>query len=642
MPDDATAPPAPVTLFLSYARVDQARATALAKALEARGYRVWWDGLIEGGSAFARSISEALESADAVLVLWSSTSVESDWVRDEAAQGRDRRRLLPLSLDGTAPPLGFRQYQSIDLSHWHGRSGAPQIDSIERAISAVVGQEPAPKQTRSGVSRRGLIKASAAATGVVAIAGGGLLAWREGLFGTGGPVSESIAVLPFRNLSGDESQAYFSDGLTDEIRAALARVDALQVLAATSSQAARDDEEKADAISIAGKLNVAYLLEGSVRRAGDMVRIAAELTDGRTGFSRWSTVWTRRLSDIFAVQSDIARTVANALSIQIATDRPAPGGTRNITAFENFLQGRSLFNQAKDEESDRKALEHFDLAIAADPRFAMAYAGRSRSLAAIAAQYVKAEELKKTYDAAIADARRAVELAPEMAEGQLAMGYALFAGKLDADGAWPYYQRAYALGRGNADVVLLYALYCSRTGRAEEARKAGERSVVLDPLNARAFRAQGSIDYAARRYGDALNPLKRAVELNPKISFAHALAGSALLQLGRLDEARAEFEAEPGDMFRLSGLAIVEHRLRNRAAAEKAFDQLVTEVGDSALYQQAQVLAQWGRSEDSIARLRKAREVGDSGLIYTATDPLLDPLRRRPDFISFLKNLAVA
>ena len=639
MPDDPSAQSAPVTLFLSYARADQARATSLAKALEARGYRVWWDGLIEGGSAFAKSISEALDAADAVLVLWSGNSVDSDWVRDEAAQGRDRHRLLPLSLDGTKPPLGFRQYQCIDLSHWHGRSGAPQIDSIDRAIATVVGQEVEPKRESRGLSRRGLLQASTAA-GVLAVAGGGLVAWKQGLFGGGAAPIESIAVLPFRNLSGDESQAYFSDGLTDEIRAALARVDALQVLASTSSRAASEDDE--DAVSIARKLKVAYLLNGSVRRAGDMVRIAAELSDGRTGFSRWSTVWTRKLTDIFAVQTDIARTVANALSIQIATDRPAPGGTRNIRAFENFLQGRALFNQAKDEESDRAALEHFDMAIAADPQFAQAHAARSRSLAAIAAEYARADELRNTYADAIASARRAIEIAPELAEGQLAMGYALFTGRLDADGAWPYYQRAYALGHGNADVVLLYALYCSRAGRSEEALKAGERAVVLDPLNARAFRAQGSIDYAARRYADALEPLKRALELNPKMSFAHALMGSSLMQLGRFKEAKAEFEAEPGDQFRLSGLAIIEHRLGNRAAAEKAFGALVTDVGDSALYQQAQVLSQWGRGGEAIARLRRAREVGDSGLIYTATDPLLDPLRKQPDFVSFLKNLAQA
>jgi hypothetical protein len=130
------------TIFLSYAHGDQAQAQRLAVALERGGFTVWWDALIEGGTRYAKTIDEALQSADAVLVLWSRTSVDSDWVRDEAAQGRDRHRLVPLSLDGTLPPLGFRQYQTIDLSGWRGRADAPQIGAIQRAIAAALGQAP--------------------------------------------------------------------------------------------------------------------------------------------------------------------------------------------------------------------------------------------------------------------------------------------------------------------------------------------------------------------------------------------------------------------------------------------------------------------------------------------------------------------
>src|SRR5438552_1198850 len=127
------------TIFLSYAHGDHAQAQRLAGALQRAGHTVWWDALIEGGTRYAKTIDEALEKADAVLVLWSKTSIESDWVRDEAAQGRDRRRLVPLTLDGTPPPLGFRQIQVIDLSAWRGRADAPQLDAIRRAIAAAIG-----------------------------------------------------------------------------------------------------------------------------------------------------------------------------------------------------------------------------------------------------------------------------------------------------------------------------------------------------------------------------------------------------------------------------------------------------------------------------------------------------------------------
>ena len=164
----------------------------------------------------------------------------------------------------------------------------------------------------------------------------------------------------------------------------------------------------------------------------------------------------------------------------------------------------------------------------------------------------------------------------------------------------------------------------------------------MDPLNPRAHRAEGSVAYAARRYSDALAPLRRALELNPKMTFAHFLAGAALVGLGKTVEARKEFEAEPDPEFALTGLAIVERKLGNPAAADKALAQLVARMGDSALYQQAQVLAQWGRNGDALAKLERARQVGDSGLIYVATDPLLDPLRKDQRFSEFMKALHVA
>jgi len=210
---------------------------------------------------------------------------------------------------------------------------------------------------------------------------------------------------------------------------------------------------------------------------------------------------------------------------------------------------------------------------------------------------------------------------------------------MDIRGAWPSYERAYRLGHGNADIALLYALYCSRAGRPDEAKKAVERAVLLDPLNPRAFRAQGSVAYAARRFADALPPLQRALQLNPKMTFAHSLAGNALLGLGRTADAIKEFESEPEPQFRLTGLAIAQHRLGNNAAAQKAFADLQSEVGDAAVYQQAEVLAQWGRLDDSFQKLDRARQVGDSGLTYAATDVMLDPLRRDQRFTHLINDL---
>lgn len=641
MPDQSPEPSSAkrVTLFLSYAHDDESWARRIKTALEQAGYTVWWDAMIEGGAAFAKSISTALEAADVIIVLWSAASVESDWVRDEAAHGRERHRLVPLSLDGTRPPLGFRQYQFISFRRWRGQRDAPEFVALERAIATAAGQEmPSLAARRLPVSRRTALIAGSIGAAAAIYGGTFLVIDRDWLKSRN--EKPSIAVLPFKNLSGDPSQAYFSDGLTEEVRSALVRLNSLRVLAATSSE--RASEEQDDITSVAKELGVGFLLGGSVRRSGNIFRIGTELTDGKSGFSLWSKSVDRRMTDIFAVQGEIARMVASALSVQIATDNPAPGGTENVAAYDHYLMGRSLYHLAKDEATDRQALAHYDLAIAADPKFAMARAARSRVLASIASQYAKASELKSLYGAAVGDARRAVALAPTLAEGHLALGYALFAGRLDIKGARTSYDRAYKYGRGNADIVLLYALYTVRARRFGAARQAIEDALALDPLNPRTHRAAGSIAYASRRYADAVTHSRRAIELNPAISNAHANMGDALMGLGKLDEARAAYAAEPTIMFRLRGQAIIEHRLGNRAAAQSALDQLVRDVGDAAVYQQAEVLAQWGKTEEALAKLERARAVGDSGLSLLATDPLLDPISKDPRFSNMIKALGFA
>lgn len=630
------------TVFLSYAHADARRAQQLAAALTERGYIIWWDTLIEGGASFAKSIRGALETADAVIVLWSKTAIDSDWVADEAAQGRDRRRLVPLSLDGSLPPLGFRQYQTIDLANWRGKGNAPQIDAIDRAIAAALGQEPGAARVQTLASgshvdrRRAMIIAGGA--GAALVGGGALFGWRDDLFGPAAG-DRTIAVLPFKNLSGDADQLYLSDGLTEEIRAALARNPALQVLAATTSNTARDHRESAT--EIAGKLGVAYLLEGSVQRAGEMVRVAIDLTDGKTGFSQWSQRVDSKLTDIFAFQTSIARTVSNALSVRMATQDPAPGGTRNVAAYESYLRGKVLYNLSKDEPTDREAKALYENALAADPDFALAHAALSRVLSTIATVYAPAPEIKPTYAAAIAEGRKAVALAPDLAEGQVALGYALFAGQFDVKNARASYDAAYRHGHGNADILLLYALFTVRARRPKEARAAIGRAVALDPLNARAHRAAGLIGFATRDYASAATHFRRTLELNPTISTANAFLGLSLIGTDKGD-ARQAILREPSTMFRLTALAILEARQGNQAAARKAFDELASKIGDAALYQQAQVMAQMHRPDEAMTLLQRARAVGDPGLTAITSDPLLDPIASDPRFAAFVRDIGFA
>lgn len=635
------------TAFLSYARSDQAQATRLAGALGEAGLDVWWDSLIEGGAAFAKSIEAALERCDAVVVLWSKTSVTSDWVLDEAAKGRDLRKLVPVSLDGTLPPLGFRQYQSIDLTRWQGDPAAAEIAALLRGIAAAgkpgdrAQAAAAAQRPGSEFSRRGVLIAAA---GTALAGAGGLIAWQQGLFGgrrvTAG---NSVAVLPFANLSGDESQAYFSDGLSEELRATLARNNRLQVMAQTSAATFRDRKE--DAVTIADKLGVAYLLEGSVRRSGDIVRIAADLIDGQSGFSRWSESFDRTMEDIFAVQSEIANTVADALVARVTPDGEpddalaAAGGTSNVAAFDAYLRGRALYGLGADEATERAALAQFDAAIAADPGYAAAHAMRARSLTTIANQYGKVGQLAELYDAAVASAQRAIALAPDLADAHSTLGFTLFQGRLDARAAREPFERSRQLGAGEATVMARYAQYSARIGREREAAEAMRRALLLDPLNPLIHRAAGSIEYAAHNYADSIPPLRRALQMNPRMSRANAAIGDALLMLGRLEEARTAYAAEPVEDFRLAGAALVERRLGHAEASRAAMATLVADHGDRVLYQQAQILAQWGDRDAAIGQLKRAHEIGDSGLIYARNDPFLDPLRDHPDFANLLTSL---
>lgn len=625
--------PARPTVFLSYARADQTQARLLAQALEDAGLQVWWDTLIEGGAAFAKSIEAALVASDAVVVLWSRHSVASDWVLDEAARGRDLKKLVPLSIDGTEPPLGFRQYQSIGLACAKGRVDEACVQAVLRAVLPLAGREALPRPAARvpppvDGSRRGLLLGGGAVA--IAATAAGVLGWRRGWFDPAPALDSSVAVLPFKNLSGDPGKAYFSDGLSDELRAALARNPGLKVMGDVSSGQFRDAD--AGARDIAAQLGVGFLLDGSVRWAGETVRVAVDLIEGHSGFSRWTQIFERRLDDVFDLQREIATVVARALEVEVTPEtaeerRAASGDTTDIEAFDAFLQGHALYAKSSDEATDREALALFDAAIAKDPGYAAAHVARALTLTTLGNQYDSVARRDGMYDQAVDAAKRAIALAPKYAAAYSILGFVLFQGRLDARAALAPYRVSSQLGPGEATVQARWAQYCARTGREREATGAMERALSRDRLNAQIHRAAGTIEYAARRFRASIAPVRKALELSPQMSVAHAAIGDALVNLGELEQARAEYEAEPIADFRLAGLAIVDHRSGNHAAARATLKRLVDEIGDIVLYQQAQVLAQFGDVESAIDRLRRARVAGDAGLIYARNDPFLDPLR---------------
>jgi TolB-like protein/tetratricopeptide (TPR) repeat protein len=632
----ALEPRAAGRLFISYARVDRPAVSAFARALQAEGYDVWWDELIDGGASFAKVIETALDDADIVLVVWSAASVESDWVRDEAGRGRDRGRLLPVSLDGTQPPLGFRQYHSIDLSRWNRRPDASEIAAVARAIDTTRGSPerlPARVARRSRMLTRRRVLVAAGGCVVAAAAGGAafLHPW------SAAEAANGIAVMPFKNLSNDPAQTYFSDGLAEEIRGALAVNGGLKVAAPTSTNEFRGRDDDARAVGAA--LGVAHLLEGSVRTNGNVVRIVSSLIDASTGFSGWSQTFERKLVDIFAVQSEIATTVERALSEAVGTRGTRPGNTTNLAAYDLYLKGRALYDRDSGEASDRAALAKFDAALVIDPAYAAAYAARSRSIASMAGLYGAGDALRRQYDISAAAARRAVELAPQLAAGHAALGYALFTGLIDVAGAASSYSRAADYGHGDADILVLVAFHAAKTGQAKEALAAVRRAQMLDPLNPRTFRAEASVLNSARQFADAIGPAERALRMNAKLSNAYALIGVARYAMGEIPAAHDAFAAEGDRSFSLAGLAICAQRLGKASDAEASLKALITEFGDSAAYQQAQVYAQMGRADAAIDALGRAYTASDGGITNMTSDVILDPVRNDPRFQKLVADI---
>ena len=633
----------PFTVFLSYSRADRKAALAVVRVLEHAGYRVWWDGLLEGGERFSNTTETELEHARAVVVLWSKTSASSHWVHDEATRGRESGRLVPLSIDGSLPPLGFGQFQSIDVSHAIGKMGSEPMRKLLRAVAALhEGMVPSPAasgEVTPSQTRRHLLVAAGIA---LVAAGGGVLLWRSrepGDAARSANAPRRIAVLPFANLSGDPEQRYFSDGLTSEIRIQLSRNTLLQIAGQTSSEQVGDGRE--DARAIARALGVDFLLGGNVQKSGGRVKVAAELTDGATGLSRWADSWERPLADVFAVQSEVGAAVAGALSAAVegpdARGTGSAGGTADVAAFDAYLQGRALYEAGIDEASDRRALTYFERATALDEHYAGAQAAKARALLVIGHLYAAHDERVRVFDAAEAAARLATTLAPDFAEGFSALGFALASGKLDMQGAREPFERSYELAPGSADVLARYATFRSNLRDHDRATEVIRRAATLDPLNARTFRSQGDIRYNAGDYVAAIVAYRKAIELNPTLAGLHASMGFAQLMSGVDADASASFSKERSAVRRLPGLAILAHRAGDRTAAEGALAALVAEYGDKSHYQYAQVYAQWGDTAKALSSLQAAWDLRDGGLMLMYADPLLEKLHSTDGYLALAK-----
>lgn len=623
-------------VFVSYKAEDRARVAPLVEALTADGLSVWWDAHIGGGEEWRESIAGHLDAASCVIVVWSkrSTGKEGRFVRDEATRASRRGTYLPIRIDKVESPLGFGETQALPLYGWKGDRSAPQYRAIANAARSRLGIEP---MTHTGdhsppaIARRSLLVGGGAA--VLAAGVGGWL-----LLKPGSADASSIAVLPFANLSGDPAQAYFSDGMAEELRNALSRIAGLKVVARTSSEMLRDSDAK----TAARKLDVAHILSGSVRRSPSTIRVNAQLIVGDDGLERWSETFDRPAGDLLEIQTSIAQNVAQALSVELAGQEREVltlGGTRNPAAQELYLRS----NPGRQE--DRKAalndsLGLLNAAIALDPEFAQAHARKAFLLLLFAGVYaLSAAEAQRGYQEALASANRAIAIAPQLAVAYATRG-AIFRDQLNIGRALAELERADALPENDAHTLRIYAMLLGQNLRFGEAGQKIARAKSLDPLNPVSLEVEALVFAYARKYREAAAIASQSLRLAPeRVQVRRILAYSLLLQ-GKSAEAEAEYgKLEASDYRRLLGEAILAARAGDRNQATGKLAAMEKRYGDAAHYQYAEIHAQLGNADQAIAELELALATRDPGMAAIRVDAFLDPVRRDPRFAAIEAKL---
>jgi adenylate cyclase len=531
-------------VFLSYAREDIDAARELAEQIAHAGHDVWWDRHLHGGSRFVAEIDKALKDAEAVVVLWTAASVESAWVQDEAAEGRDKGRLVPASLGSAKPPLGFRQFHTVVIGEMNGRERADGIDELLDAIGRTCGSDPSESKAAvaqaSGKTQR----------------------------------RASICVLPFMNMSGEPEQEYFSDGISEDIITDLSKVSALSIVARNTAFTYKG--QTVDVKDVAKALAVTHVLEGSVRKAGNRVRITAQLIDGAAGDHVWADRYDHDLTDIFEIQDEISKAIVEALKVKLLPREKSAiesRGTSNVEAYDLYLMARQqwmsgTFGTVRREQSIARLCRE---ATQLDPDYAQAWA--LMGLAQLELRFVHGHD-----EDALSSAEHALEINPGLAEAHCIKARYLeeegctedaekqirIALKLDPESwevnreaarmlfrhghireAIPFFSKAVSLNDSDwHNAVMLVTCYLGIDDRAqmlksaEMVRERVQRAISMDPTNGTAL-ASGA--YSLAMLGEIERSrewMRRALLLDPdNLVMRYNAACCLLRQIGDAEDA---------------------------------------------------------------------------------------------------------
>jgi TolB-like protein len=450
---------------------------------------------------------------------------------------------------------------------------------------------------------------------------------------------KSIAVLPLLNESGDPGDEYFSDGLSEELIAALAQIRELKVIGRSSSFRFKDKNE--DTKTIAKKLGVSTVLEGTVRKQGDQVRIVAELVNAADGSELWSRTFDRELKDIFAVQAQIATAVAASLKLTLlgTDDRSVKNAsTKSVEAHNAYLQGHFYFER-RNLEDYRKSVGFFDQAIRLDPDYALAYAERSEAWAWIGD--LTSDKQKEAWVAAGSDAEKAVAIDPALAEAHAALGWVRFFIEWKFAEGLAELRRAQQLSPWNPTANDLMARVVVYLGQFPEAEKLARQAIELDPLAYQARTSLARVLFTEGKLDEVEASAREAAELQPTAAGNHRWQVFVAIQRGDGEAALREAQMEPNEGYRHFELALAHYTRRERPEADAALAELIAKDRDFLAYQIAEVYAWRGETDKAFEWLQVSLDNHDTGMLSLLIDPLLRGLHHDARYNGLLAKIGL-
>jgi TolB-like protein len=637
-------------VFVSYASHDAAVAQKVCAALEAAGFKCWIAPRdVVPGTLYADGIVGAIDESRVLVLILSKDAVASAHVGRELERAASKRHPIIALRTDTAPLTRAFEY-FLNQSQWIEGGGseaatAQLVGAVRQHLSPGTATSPTNANQVSAVHRKAIVPRRgwiiAAVAVAVVLAGGYFLvdkAWRSKHEATASSAvinDKSIAVLPFTDMSEKKDQEYFADGMAEEILDLLAKIPGLKVISRTSSFQFKGKSE--DLRSIGTQLGVAYVLEGSVRKSGDHLRVTAQLINSREGTHLWSQTYDRDLSDVLKMQDEIAIALVRALQIEVSAageivSRPE---LRNKEAYTLYLQGLHAMDRV-DQQGFEQAAGDFQLALDLDPSFA----GAANMLAGshfILGQFgfmPPAAAFEKARQAA----QHALELDPNLAGAHAHLAEVYRAADRDWDAADREIRLARALAPNDPDVLFISAVQAENLGRWDDALKFVNASLARDPLNASAYMVLNHIQLGRGRLEEAEAAIRRTLEINPLFTRAHYFLACVLLARGEPQAALAEMLKEKQDRTRLSGSAMAYFALGRKADSDAALAQMLKTEATHP-YFVALIYAFRSETDEALTWLDRAYAKKDPELVLLTSQAKVMKLAGDPRYKAFLKKM---